>query len=102
MKINEEINMEGKIAIGLNENRYVIRGKVLIAVMNSTLVIYELQEQLTKEEIKILNKDLSYGLKRIEVKLRESAPLTVTNGNIYYADMAVVRGGERMAYIVIF
>ncbi len=100
--MSNEVDLKGKIAIELSENNYVVRGKVLAAVFDGLLHVYEIKQELTRSEIKLLNNNLQYGLTRIESKLRQSAPVTVTNGKMFYADLAVVSGANGRAYLAIF
>lgn len=102
MKKNNKINMEGKIAIKLEENEYVIRENILAVVRNGHLRIYEIKEKLSQQDLRILEKNRKYGIERIENKLRKSSPLTITNGNIYYDDMVIIKAENKVAYIAIF
>lgn len=100
--MRDEINFKGKVAIGLEENNYVLRDNVLVAVIDGLLNVYQIKEELSRKEKELLNQNLSKGLSEIKSKVRESAPVTVTNGTTYFDDWTIVTGFNGMAYLVIF
>lgn len=92
------MNTEGKVIIKLAEFRegFFIRNKTLILLRkNGILEVCKINKPLTRKEIDLLGKNLEFGLRKIQYKIRKGGPIAVINGmeegSVYYDDLLIMK-----------
>ncbi len=104
-EIKFEVTMEGKVAVrfgDLKGSGHLLRKNVLLVVKEGVISVYNIEKPLTERERKSLDKNFKYAMKCIKNKLREGGPIMVTDGDVYYDDMALIKAEDGIAYIAIF